>query len=262
MENLTNDEENIDEELKEKITQMVSEKLGFTPSKAEPGMRLYQDGDVEGAIEVWNNLVSRDPKDYEAWRLLGLAYHEEGDLENAINAYQRAIELNAEDIELLKNQGKALFDSGKISDAIKLWRKAIEVDGEDIQAYLMLAYGLEESGALKEALEVYDQLTDIDPVSIDGWINKGFIFMREEVKDLEKAKKFFEKALDIDDSNPTAFYNLACVSALEGNLQDTIIYLERMLEIEPDWIDDIQDEADFDGVRDHEDFKKLMKEYA
>ncbi|MFX0102169.1 MAG: tetratricopeptide repeat protein [Candidatus Hodarchaeota archaeon] len=249
----------VDSALTDKIKEMVKDKLLSQVSKGEKGMQLYEEGNIEEAIQEWEKVVKDDPEDGDTWQYLALAYHEKKDLENAISAYKKAQELDPDDPDILKNLGKALYDGGNVESAINQWKSALKIDGDDAESWYYLAIGFEDTGNAKGAIEAYKILKKLEPEKHEILVNLGTLYLNGENQNLEEAKDCFTKAIELEPDDPTSYYNLACAHALAGEADDATKLLSKVIEMAPDWKEDIKEDDDFNGIRDEVKFKKLLE---
>ena len=75
--------------------------MGFGNSSSNDGEMTYDmgykkamDGQYSEAIEVLKKVVADDPKNADAWNMLGFSYRNIGDSGNAWDAYERALTIN------------------------------------------------------------------------------------------------------------------------------------------------------------------------
>ena len=88
------------------------------------------------------------------------------------------------------------------------------------------------------------------------WYNKGVA-----LNDLEKpedAIKCYNKALEINPDYTFPIYRKACLESLRNNKQESINYLKKVIEIDEKIIERVKLEADFDNIRDSDEFKELI----
>ncbi len=90
------------------------------------GLKKAQ-GDLEGAIDLFNLAIEADPSLAIAHYNLGTAHRARGYLDEAIAAYREAIALNPSYAEAHQNLGVALFKLGQVPEALAAFRQAIEL---------------------------------------------------------------------------------------------------------------------------------------
>ena len=102
------------------------------------------------AGELFNQLLSTDPKDYVAWTELGTMYFRDNSLDNAEACYFKAIELKKDYFVALLNLGKLYVSRKQADNAILVLSNAAKStpDSADAQHYLGEAYLLAKRGSL------------------------------------------------------------------------------------------------------------------
>jgi len=74
----------------------------------------------------------------------------------------------------------------------------------------------------------------------------------------EEAIKCYNKAIKIDEKYADAWYNKACLESLRNNEQESIKYLRKAIELDEIYIEKAKLDADFDNIRDSDEFKELI----
>ena len=82
-------------------------------------------GDLAGAIELFQQAVDTDPSLAIAHYNLGTAHRARGYLDEAITAYRQAIALNPQYPEAYQNLGVALYKLGQLPEALQSFQQAI-----------------------------------------------------------------------------------------------------------------------------------------
>ncbi|WP_227421717.1 tetratricopeptide repeat protein [Pacificispira spongiicola] len=79
---------------------MAAHAMGFGNDTGENtydmGYQKAMDGDFDGAVMVLQAVVSEDPKNADAWNMLGYSYRNQGKADEAWDAYERALALDPE----------------------------------------------------------------------------------------------------------------------------------------------------------------------
>ncbi len=67
-----------------------------------------------------------------------------------------------------------------------------------------------------------------------------------------------DKAIKLEPENDTGHYNRACALARLGRIKEALKALEKAVEIDPEWVDGIGEEADLKALASQPAFKKLL----
>ncbi|MHD0397546.1 tetratricopeptide repeat protein [Staphylococcus simulans] len=89
-------------------------------------------------------------------------------------------------------------------------------------------YQLIKEGQFETALKALFENIDAHPEAIENYINSGILLA--EAGEVEKAEKFFQKALTIDPNNGAIYYNLANVYYNAESFNDAIKLYQQALQ--------------------------------
>jgi len=92
------------------------------------GLAYAAKGQLDHAIEDWNQTIQLDPSDAIAVGNRGLAYANEGQLDHAIDDYNHAIDLKQDYAEAFSNRGMAHDLQGLSDLAIEDYNQAIRLN--------------------------------------------------------------------------------------------------------------------------------------
>ncbi len=118
-------------------------------------------------------------------------------------------------------RGQALRNLERYAEAIASLNEAAELDSENTHTFLAL-----------------------------GWCQK-------RVGRLDLAIEALERAMEIDSGQSIVYYNLACYWSLASNTQLALAYLTRAFDMEPGFRELVDEEEDFDPIRQDPRFLEL-----
>ncbi len=133
------------------------------------GDTLYQNGDIDGAIEEFKTALLLDPSDVNVHNSLGVCYGILSDYDNALKEFQEAVRLDPNEVMSLYNLGLINMFTGDTEKALQ---------------YFL------EAGAKED---------DIFEVTLQT----GNVYLK--MGKPEKAKKFLEKAVTLNSESGPAF---------------------------------------------------------
>ncbi len=160
-------------------------------------MSLYSDQTEEKAIrqELLTSIVHFDPDNIGARYNLANIYKENGDLIEAEKYYQQILKLDSRYFGALVNSGVIDTWCARFDTALKKFNAALLVNDND---YTLLN-------------------------------NLGLAY--QAIKDCEKSKYYYEKALSVDRTRPEAYWNYALLLLLTGEYEKGWEYYEYRWEI-------------------------------
>jgi len=107
----------------------------------------------------------------------------------------------------------------------------IATNWTDEQSLLVadLGYDLTEHGLTEEAITIFEGLLALDPTL--AWVNStlGTLWLR--AGDLDRARDYLQRALEIDPSNLLALVNRGEVSFLQNDWELATLYLSAAIDI-------------------------------
>ncbi len=181
----------------------------------------YSDEEINKRILTFKRVTEENPNNDKAWYRLGNHYVRLGDTEAAIEAYSKAIDVAPHRSEYLYQLGQVYLSEQRFTEAAEMLELVVAADGKNAFARCALASS-------------YRHL-DMD--------DKAKIHL-----DIVAPMMRYEKS-----------YNRACFEAIQGNVEDSIDFLQAALAQNEATIEKIQNDADFDFIRDDPRFVELMQ---
>lgn len=107
--------------------------------------------------------------------------------------------------------------------------------GENMITKQETIYKWIQNGQLEDALKALFENIEEEPNTIENYINAGIVLA--DVNEVEKAERFFQRALTIDDKNGPVYYNLANLYYDQGKYRDAIKLYQLASKYDMDKID-------------------------
>ena len=215
------------------------------------------------AARASKRALELDPGLAEAHASRGLAHLVATEYQSAETEFEKALELNPRLYEGYYYCGRAKFHQGDIEKAAALFSKAAEVNPAEYQARCLrvqILRGLgrtdEASRAARENVEVLEKHLKWNPDDVRALhLGAGSLVV---LGNLERAKRWLSRALEIDPDDSILLYNVACNYATMGEVEAAIDYLERAVTngmVSLAWI---RNDRDLDMLRSHPRFHSLL----
>lgn len=175
-----------------------------------------------------------------------------------------AIELNPNLFEAYYFYARTQFHRGDMNAAAELFRKAANVDPADYQSRCLRAQILRGEGRLKEArkeaqeaIVVVEKHIKWNPDDARAFhLGAGSLVI---LGDVDRAKRWLHRAIEIAPEDSVVLYNVACNLATLGEIEKSLDYLERAVEhgtVSSAWM---RNDEDLVNLRDDPRFTALLQ---
>jgi adenylate cyclase len=220
-------------------------------------------GDILTAAD---KALAIDPALPEANAVRGFALANMDRRGEASVAFERALSLGPDCYEANYYYARFCFSGGDLENAARFFTRALEIDPEDYKSPCLLQAVFARLGqtenarrygrlGIKRIEATYGPKSDnLDPVGLGASVLAA-------LGEHEEAREWLGRALAVSDAVSDSWYNFACTYAQLGDLDSALNLLERWLpRTGPDTRRWLSEDGDFDPVRKHPRFKKLMEQ--
>ncbi len=195
--------------------------------------KLYQYGDIDGAIKEFKKALAVDPKNVNVLNSLGVCYGVRGELEPALEAFETAIHLDETDVMARYNLGLASLKKGNREKALGFFLEASKLDGKlpEVAAQIGLCY--RDMGQSDLALEYLEKAVQSRPKGAHIYQALGDCYIEKEM--LQDAAKAYEKAIKNCPRDAKSLSTLGHLYGILGeNLEIAITFCRESVAIEPE----------------------------
>ena len=247
------------------------------------------------AISKYQGAIKYKPDYHEAYNNWGVALMKLAETKSGIEAeklyneafekYQKSIEYKPDFHGAYYNWGVALvnlaetksgIEAEKLYDeAIEKYQKAIEYKPDFYDAYnnwgTALSYlaktksGSEAERLYSEAFEKYQCATEYKPDFHGAYYNWGVALSDlAKIKSGSEAEKLYNEAFEKYQQAIKyggGSYNLACLYALRNRKEEALKYLDHVLSRAEVSVKLVEEDNDWNSLRDDPDFKRLLSQY-
>ncbi|HEY76280.1 MAG TPA: tetratricopeptide repeat protein [Thermoflexia bacterium] len=233
----------------------------------EEAEALYIQGDLEGAIQAYEQAVRLAPDDVDlyvplvrllvlkgrpdeavvwgergvdvapesapAWAVLGLAYDWVGRVPDAIEACLRAVELGPAYAEAYAYLAEAYTDDRRVEKGLEAAQKALELAPRSVDAYRAYGYVLEHLGNWSGAIEAYRKGLEVHPYLAHLYLDIGRNYLA--LADTASALEAFRRAVELDPNRADALDQLGWAYFAIQDYELAQSYLEQAIEVDPNY---------------------------
>lgn len=183
--------------------------------------------------------------------------------ESASQAFAAAIRINPNLFDAYYYFARAAFANGHLELSADLFGRAAQVRVEDFQSVALQAQSLnwlgrhEEAAVVnREAVQRAERLIDLNPCDIRTLsLGSGALDMDGQHA---RALEWSQRALDLNPDDMSAIMNAVCLHARCGDRERALDLLERALAQGWGHRDWIENDKDYDSLRDDPRFKRLL----
>lgn len=131
----------------------------------------------DDAVRVFGEILAKEPQDFNALHLSGLAEARRGNNEIAADLMARAIEVVPSHASTYSNLAIVLLRLGRLQDALLRSEQGLRLNPDNAGAHNNHGLILHNLGRSQEALLAYQHASRCDPNSAEGPLNEGIIQM-------------------------------------------------------------------------------------
>jgi len=206
------------------------ESFELTPYRKDlsRGLNLQLMGDLREAEKIYRDVLTRDPKNVDALRLMsGIALHAKqfGDAEVLL---ERALEIAPDFYQCLLDLGQARVELDRTDDAMEAYYRAMRLKPELPIAYVGAGTAAAMAGRHAEATELFEKALQRAPKHLRALCGMGHVL--KTVGRQDEAIEMYRKACAVSAGCGEAWWSLANlktfrfepaeVEAMEGVLAD------------------------------------------
>jgi tetratricopeptide (TPR) repeat protein len=124
-------------------------------------------GRLKEAVEIYTEVIAKDPRSAEAYNWRGMAYEDLGQLDQALEDFNKAIEIAPDYADAYNNRGEIYRKKNTIPQAVADYRKAAELDKNFAEAHYNMGLMNEIQKKDGLALREYETYLKLRPDAAD-----------------------------------------------------------------------------------------------
>lgn len=198
---------------------------------AETQLRLNK---PEAALEALRAAEAAGQSDATLLSMLGRAEMGVGDTEAAIRYFEKGLASEPDNSAMGLALAVSYMQAGRIDDAVRLLEGLPRGSTPSFRREILLIGGFLQKGDAARSIEESERLVAENPGSAEALAVAGVL--RQTLGQADKAREYFEKALELDDENLAAGFNLARLDMESGNLSAAERQLTALLLTYPTYV--------------------------
>lgn len=170
---------------------------------------MFEKGNYSQAFDKFFEALKYDEENDEVYFQLGKCNYYIKSFQDAISYFKRAISIDPKNSLYYFGLGCAYDETGSFKDAKIAFYDAINIDPMNIKARIAYAISLTKELEFAQSIEQFNEVLKYIPDNADTLYNIALAY--ENVGDVERAIKFYKKAIDIDNNHKEANHNLELI---------------------------------------------------
>ncbi len=162
--------------------------------KIRLGLLLSETGRAREAIEILRPLADRN--DDDLLNAYGIALADSGDVRGALQQFERVLSFDPDNARAYQNLGIVALRAGQPARARAYLEKALALDPKQPLALNTLGVVQAQAGQFDAAMQSWSRAAELDPNQLDALYNLGLVAARERRDDLARdaLAKYLERA--------------------------------------------------------------------
>lgn len=223
-------------------------------------------GDLNGAAELYEAVLERNPSVSEAyqglgrislftgqldaakvhamaavrlaprqglgWTLVGLVHESLEEHEQALPALQKGAELSPDVFLCQFNLGRYLASRGRAQEAVAALTKATGLSPTNADGFLFLGLAYKVGKQHRLALKALEKAKDLAPKSVDAWATLGDVLF--ELREFQAARDILDRGLAACGDHPALLEKVLAATMMLDDAPGAAAYLERELKVVPE----------------------------
>lgn len=221
------------------------------------------DANLESADKASRKALELDPDLAESHAARGFALTLLGDFDLAASEFDRALELDPLLYDAWYLYARARFAMGDFEESARLFIEAGRVRPDDAVSVALAGNSYQSMGDREreltwcaEGVRRAEKHLELNPQ--DTRVLQLGAACYGQLGEFEKGKRWIELALSIAPDDVAVLHNAGCFFAAEGDVDRALDIFEKRFQLGDAYLEWIDNDADFDSIRDHPRFLKMI----
>ena len=214
---------------------ILNKALSFNKNNSEVkynlGFTYKLMGKNDEACDCFEYVISENPNDVLAYNHLGSIYATKKDYQKSISIYKRGLQVDPNHPILQYNLARSYVATNSDFDAFKAFEAALRAKPSWKDAVKEYSALLNKYSRTKESCEVIQKAINLYPTDGHLYYLLGKSFLVQT--DYESAVKSFEKAISLDNTNPSYYEKLIFAYEREQKFEEGLEVAEKGIELFP-----------------------------
>jgi tetratricopeptide (TPR) repeat protein len=211
------------------------------------------------ALVDFSTVINLQPDWTKGYYYRGILYIELKNFQAALVDFTKIIQLDPQHSEGYNNRGNIYCVLENYPAALADYDKAIQLDPQDTIAYINRGRTNRASKNFQAALMDFTKGIQLNPQISEYYITRGLTF--QDLNNFKAAHEDYLIAMELDPHDSIPVFNIACLNAVQGNVNEACTWLKLAIEMDKNNIEDAINDHDFDLIRNTKEFQEIVSEF-
>jgi protein O-GlcNAc transferase len=194
-------------------------------------MQLHQQGKLDQASHIYNQILAQLPTQAQALQCLGVLESQRGNAARAEELLRRSLQLQSDVPETKLNLALLLMQSSRAPEAIELLRDLVLTHPAFVPGWSALGSALKDAGDQTGALECARRMTELAPDAAFAHLNLGIALLEDQQPAL--AIESLQQAMSLDPSDYAVWDTAGVALRHAGKIADAERAHRRATQLQP-----------------------------
>jgi tetratricopeptide (TPR) repeat protein len=197
------------------------------------GDKLYDNGDLKGAIDEFKRALELDPSNVNVHNSLGVCYGLQNEYETAIEEFKKVVSIDPGEYMAMFNLGLVHTLRGQPEEALKFFLKADKINGDVYELAFQCGKLYFESGDLEKAKPFLERASKLDPESGAVYRYLGDCYATDNLA--QDAISAYKKAIKHNPRDAASMSALGCLfDDQDENPEITLMFCRESVGLSPE----------------------------
>lgn len=201
----------------------------------QSALHLHQQGRLNEAVELYQQVLKEQPRNFVALNLLGQACQKLGRLQEGVRHTKKSLKLKPDFAQAHGNLGDMMSVLGDFKAAVSSFRRATAIAPDFAGAHAGLAHALLRLAQYDDALPCCQKALQIDPDSIETQNLLGVILM--SLGRNSEVEVVHRRVLAVVPDHVPSLSNLGNALSMLGRHQEAEVVFDQALALAPNFVD-------------------------
>ena len=209
---------------------------------------IYEkEGGMRKAIDEYVKAIEIKRSDYDSYYKISELLNNLSQKDEAITMLNNLLKIKPDYYKASRLLGELLIENKMFKEALNVYKEAMVYRSNDYEIYYYMGIVYTNLNDFKNAKIAYEKASQINHLQYKSKYYLGKISMM--YNDVNLAEKYFVEALSGEEVEAWSYYQLARIYMIKSDKEKAIIFLNKAIELNSNFIDEYKKESIFIPIK-------------